>query len=80
MFIFCQRSYHRKCQQRRVGVQKKSQNCVKIVCERPLGSRETLMFFEMEECRATKNWAHFYKIKKGLGSNLIQVPAIKIIK
>ena len=34
MSIFCQRSYHRKCQRRGVGGQK-SQNLVNVVCERP---------------------------------------------
>ena len=35
MSIFCQRSYHRKCQRRGVG-SKKIQNLVNVVCERPL--------------------------------------------
>ena len=35
MSNFCQCSYHRKCQGRRVGGQKK-QNLVNVVCERPL--------------------------------------------
>ena len=35
MSTFCQSSYHRKCQPRVVGGQKK-QNLVNVVCERPL--------------------------------------------
>ena len=47
MSTFCQRLYHRKCQRRGVGGQKKSQNLVNVVCERPLtpkfqATRETL--------------------------------------
>ena len=35
MSTFCKRSYHRKCQRRGVGGQKK-QNFVNVVCEQPL--------------------------------------------
>ena len=37
MSTFCQRSYHRKFQQRGEGGQ--SQNIVNVVCERPLALR-----------------------------------------
>ena len=34
------------------------------------------MFFEMEEYRADKSWAHFYKIK---GSNIEVIKNVKVI-
>ena len=41
---FCQRSYHRKCKRRGVGGQK-SQNPVKVVCERPLIYNDHMYLF-----------------------------------
>ena len=43
MSTFCQRSYHRKCQRRGEGGQKR-QNLVNAVCERPLNSIKLVFY------------------------------------
>ena len=58
MSTFCQRSYHRTCQRRKVGGQK-SQNLVNVVCEQPLSKKSVilnLIFFCVSKFEKMGKW------------------------
>ena len=61
MSNFCQRLYHRKCQQSRVGGQK-CQNVVNVVCERPLKAPK-LFFWPITPLQPTQFALNLTKLR-----------------